>query len=107
MLSIPPLSDNRPNDCGRIFELKWLCSVLGLDDLAEVTDTFGSADKLCQIRMGQGLIPVLESPHRLGSNLICQPDDPLGGVVGRIAGIPTDTTPATFDMLKKLIGLPQ
>lgn len=54
---------NHPNDCGRIFELKWFCSVLGLDDLAEVADALSSADKLCQIRMSQGLGPVLESTH--------------------------------------------
>lgn len=42
---------NRPNDCGRIFELKWFCSVFGLDDLAEVADALGSADKLSEFRL--------------------------------------------------------
>jgi hypothetical protein len=61
--------DNRPNDCGRFFELKWFHSVFGLDDLVEITDSFDPSDKLCQTRMSQNLIPVLESPHRFGSVL--------------------------------------
>jgi len=36
--------NNRPNDCKRIFELKWFCSVFGLDDLTEVAETLSSKD---------------------------------------------------------------
>ena len=84
-----------------------LPQVLGLDDLAEVAEAIDSSDKLGQVRMSQDLVPTLKTSHRLGPNFIGQPDDPLGGIIGRISRIATNLSPRPVNVLKQLIGFPK
>ena len=56
--------------------------------------------------MRQGLVPALESSHRLAADLVRQPNDPLGHIVRRDPRTPTDRRPGPLYVLEQLVCLP-